>query len=188
MRAAHVRRHFFEAKKITTKPGFADEALSQIQDLYKAKRELRQKLRSKTISAEQFTADRRAVRAPKPAAFHEWLRRTTTRFRPAATSGGGCLRPEAMAFPDAALEQPAAHPRQQRVRAGNTPVCGGAQELGHVRPSAGAASSCKLCTVIETAKANHWNPAKYLTKVFQRAAGMSPGDDWSPLLSWNLPK
>jgi hypothetical protein len=51
---------------------------------------------------------------------------------------------------------------------------------------AGDQSSCELYTLIETAKANNWNPAKYLTKIFQKAAAMKPSDDWSRLLPWNL--
>jgi hypothetical protein len=51
---------------------------------------------------------------------------------------------------------------------------------------AGAKSSCELYTLIETAKANRWNPGKYLTKIFQDAAAMKSSDDWSRLLPWNL--
>jgi hypothetical protein len=53
---------------------------------------------------------------------------------------------------------------------------------------AGAKSSCELYTLIETAKANNWNPAKYLTRIFEKAAKMNTGDDWSRLLPWNLPQ
>jgi hypothetical protein len=52
----------------------------------------------------------------------------------------------------------------------------------------GAKSSCELYTLIETAKANNWNPLKYLTKAFQLAAEMDWEGDWSRLLPWNLPK
>jgi hypothetical protein len=48
------------------------------------------------------------------------------------------------------------------------------------------ASSCELYTLIETAKANNWNPFKYLTKIFQKAAAMKSTDDWGQLLPWNL--
>jgi hypothetical protein len=51
---------------------------------------------------------------------------------------------------------------------------------------AGAKSSCELYTLIETAKANDWNPGKYLTKIFQEAAAMKSSDNWSRLLPWNL--
>jgi hypothetical protein len=51
---------------------------------------------------------------------------------------------------------------------------------------AGAKSSCELYTLIETAKANNWNPAGYLTRIFEKAAEKRPADDWSQLLPWNL--
>jgi hypothetical protein len=50
----------------------------------------------------------------------------------------------------------------------------------------GAKSSCELYTLIETAKANGWNPTKYLTQVFAQTATMRPSDDWGLLLPWNL--
>jgi hypothetical protein len=51
---------------------------------------------------------------------------------------------------------------------------------------AGAKSSCELYTLIETAKANGWNPYQYLTRVCEKAAAMKPSDDWGQLLPWNL--
>jgi hypothetical protein len=45
---------------------------------------------------------------------------------------------------------------------------------------------CELYTLIETAKANERNPAKYPTGVFRKAAGMDSCDDWSQLLPRNL--
>jgi hypothetical protein len=37
---------------------------------------------------------------------------------------------------------------------------------------AGARSSCELYTLIETAKANGWNPFKYLALIFKKAPSM----------------
>jgi hypothetical protein len=50
---------------------------------------------------------------------------------------------------------------------------------------AGAKSSCELYTLIETGKANGWNPFTYLSRIFKAAALNSTGD-WSQLLPWNL--
>jgi hypothetical protein len=36
------------------------------------------------------------------------------------------------------------------------------------------------------AKANGWNPFKYLTRIFEKAATMRPSGDWGQLLPWNL--
>jgi hypothetical protein len=46
----------------------------------------------------------------------------------------------------------------------------------------GAKSSCELYTLIETAKANGWNPFKYLTKIFEKAVTMKSAGDWGQLL------
>jgi hypothetical protein len=50
----------------------------------------------------------------------------------------------------------------------------------------GAKNSCEIYTLIETAKANGWNPFKYLRRVFTQAAQMNSADDWGQLLPWNL--
>jgi transposase len=186
---AHVRRHFFEAKKITTKPGLADQALWHIQELYKEERRLREQLRGKTITVEQFAADRRESCAPKLAAFHEWLAAHNNAVPPTSKIG------EAVAY---ALKQwPSLTrylddwqltPDNNACERGIRPFVMGRKNWVMSGSPAGAASSCELYTLIETAKANNWNPVQYLTKVFQRAAKMSPGDDWNPLLPWNLPK
>jgi transposase/AraC-like DNA-binding protein len=186
---AHVRRHFFEAQKITAKPGLADEALSQIQELYKAERELRQKLRSETISAEQFAEDRRAVCAPKLAAFHEWLA-AHEHAAPPSSKIGEAIAYALKQWPSLTryLDDWQLTPDNNACERGIRPFVMGRKNWVMSGSPAGAASSCELYTLIETAKANNWNPTKYLTKVFQRAAGMSPDNDWSLLLPWSLPK
>jgi hypothetical protein len=52
---------------------------------------------------------------------------------------------------------------------------------------AGAQSSCQVYLPIETAKVHSRNPYEYLKTIFERAAKMSPTDDWEKLLPWNLP-
>jgi hypothetical protein len=51
---------------------------------------------------------------------------------------------------------------------------------------AGAQSSCELYTLIETAKANGWNPFKYLARIFRKAPSIKSTDEWGQLLPWNL--
>jgi transposase len=70
---AHVRRRFYEAKNITSVPGLADAALSQIQGLYAVERELRERLKERKISVEEFSERRRERCKPILEAFHAWL-------------------------------------------------------------------------------------------------------------------
>jgi hypothetical protein len=51
----------------------------------------------------------------------------------------------------------------------------------------GAASSCQLYSLIETAKANGKNPYNYLKYIFEQAPLVKSEDDWLQLLPWNLP-
>jgi hypothetical protein len=41
---------------------------------------------------------------------------------------------------------------------------------------AGAKSSCELYTLTETAKANGWNPFKYLAAIFVKAPALKPSN------------
>jgi hypothetical protein len=40
--------------------------------------------------------------------------------------------------------------------------------------------------LIETPRANGWNPFKYMTLIFGKAAVLDSAGDWSQLLPWNL--
>jgi hypothetical protein len=51
---------------------------------------------------------------------------------------------------------------------------------------AGAKSSCRLYSLIETAKENGLNPYWYLVELYNRVPLMTASDDWSRLLPWNI--
>ncbi|ABK43178.1 transposase IS66 [Magnetococcus marinus MC-1] len=50
----------------------------------------------------------------------------------------------------------------------------------------GAKASANLYSLIETAKANGWEPFVYLTKVFEGLATAQTVDEFDLLLPWNL--
>jgi hypothetical protein len=185
---AHVRRHFFEAKQITTQPGLADAALEQTQGIYQVERELREKLRTGEIDRERFVAERREASGPKVTALHEWLMANQPEVPPTSKIGSAIsytlkIWPSLPRY----REDWQLTPDNNACERGIRPFVMGRKNRVLSGSPAGAKSSCELYTLIETAKANNWNPAKYLTRVFEKAATMNTGDDWSQLLPWNLP-
>ena len=186
---AHVRRHFFEAKKITTQPGLADQALEQIQGLYKVERELRDKLRKEETDRERFVAERRESCGPKLMVFYEWLMANLPTVPPTSKIGSAIsytlkIWPSLLRY----LDDWQLTPDNNACERGIRPFVMGRKNWVMSGSPSGAKSSCEIYTLIETAKANNWNPAKYLRRVFEKAAKMNTGDDWSQLLPWNLPQ
>jgi hypothetical protein len=185
---AHVRRHFFEAKQITTQPGLADQALEQIQGLYKVERELREKLRNEEIDRERFVAERRETCEPKLTALHGWLMANQAAVPPASKIGSAiCYTLKIWPSLPRYLEDWQLTPDNNACERGIRPFVMGRKNRVMSGSPCGAKSSCELYTLIETAKANNWNPAKYLTRIFEKAAKMNTGDDWSRLLPGTSP-
>jgi transposase len=184
---AHARRRFFEVTKITTQPGLADAALSQIKGLYTAERELRERLKDKKISVEEFTEQRRERCGPILKAFHEWLEEKAGMV-PESSKIGEAIRYALKEWPslERYVDDWQLTPDNNACERGIRPFVMGRKNWLMSGSPAGAKSSCELYTLIETAKANGWNPARYLTKIFQKAAAMKSADDWGQLLPWNL--
>ncbi|MDR3122869.1 MAG: IS66 family transposase [Treponema sp.] len=184
---AHARRRFFEAMKIAVAPGLADAALSQIKGLYTVERDLRDKLNNHTIDTEQFTLQRRERCEPILRAFREWLE-TNRGIAPPSSKIGEAINYALKEWHtlERYLDDWQLTPDNNAYERWIRPFVMGRKNWVMSGSPAGAKSSCELYTLLETAKANGWNPLKYLTKVFQKAAVMKPSDDWSQLLPWNL--
>jgi transposase len=185
---AHVRRKFYEAMKIAGKPGLADEALAQIKGLYAIERELRERLKNKEIGVEKFTKERRERSGPVLSGFHRWLEEQTGRVPESGKIGeaiGYALREWHTL--ERYVEDWQLTPDNNACERGIRPFVMGRKNWVMSGSPAGAKSSCELYTLIETARANGWNPFKYMSKIFQKAAAMKPSDDWSQLLPWNIP-
>jgi hypothetical protein len=184
---AHTRRRFFEAAKLSSGPGLAEAALSQIKGLYTVERELREKLKNKTIDTGKFERQRREKCEPLLRTLHKWLEKNQGTVPPSGKLG------EAIQYAlkewhtlERYLDDWQLTPDNNACERGIRPFVMGRKNWVMSGSPAGAKSSCELYTLIETAKANNWNPAKYLTHVFEQAATMRPSDNWGQLLPWNL--
>jgi transposase len=184
---AHVRRRFYEAMKISSQSGLADAALSQIKGLYMAEQELRERLKNHKINTGTFEEERRNRCEPVLKAFHEWLREHEGTV-PESTKLGDAIGYALRAWPELEryLDSWQLTPDNNACERGIRPFVMGRKNWVMSGSPAGAKSSGELYTLIETAKANGWNPFKYLSRIFVEAAAMDSADDWSQLLPWNL--
>jgi transposase len=184
---AHSRRYFFEAMKISSGKGLADEALSQIKGLYTVEKDLREQLKSRTITTDEFTEARRNKCEPILQAFLHWLEKNVN------TVPGSSRIGEAISYTIGEwsalvryLDDWQLTPDNNACERGIRPFVMGRKNWVISGSPSGARSSCELYTLIETAKANKLNPAKYLAKVLKDAAEMEPSSNWSQLLPWNV--
>jgi hypothetical protein len=160
-----------------------------IQGIYKSERELREELEAGRIPAETFVQKRREACEPKLTVFHRWLVENQSTV-PGSTKIGGAISYTLGIWPSLTryLDDWQLTPDNNACERGIRPFVMGRKNWVMSGSPAGAKSSCELYTLIETAKANGWNPLTYLTKIFEMAACMGSTDDWSRLLPWNLPK
>jgi hypothetical protein len=149
--------------------------------------ELQKKLNNKTIDTEAFERQRREQCGPMLRAFHEWLEKNQ------GTAPSSSKIAEAINYAlrewhtlERYVDDWQLTPDNNACERGIRPFVMGRKNWVMSGSPAGAKSSCELYTLIETAKANGWNPTKYLTRVFEQAATMRPSDDWGLLLPWNL--
>jgi hypothetical protein len=184
---AHVRRYFFEAMKISRTPGGAEAALSQIKGLYTVEEKLREQLKKKQITEDTFLKERKEKCEPILTAFHKWLEDQQGKVLDSSKLGDAIKYtlgqwPTLIRY----LEHIELTPDNNAAERAIRPFVMGRKNWNISGSPAGAQSSCQLYTLIETAKANQLNPYEYLKTIFEQAAEMSPSDDWSKLLPWNL--
>jgi transposase len=184
---AHARRYFFEAMKVSEKPGGAEAALAQIKGLYTVETDLREQLKQKKIGNDEFLKKRQNACTPILTAFHDWLEDQQTKVLGSSRLGEAINYtlgqwPKLIHYLDAIELTPDNNAAERSIR----PFVMGRKNWNISGSPAGAQSSCQLFSLIETAKANQLNPYTYLKTVFEQAAEMESDDDWSRLLPWNL--
>ena len=134
---SHVRRPFKEAAdalgKVSRRAGAALQALSFIAKLYRAESELS---KYRAADPDRFVAERRTRVEPVLEQLHRWLQQKHGQVRPGSALGKAVAFalgqwPKLIRY----LEHAQSDPGQQRLRAGDPAVRGGAQELAVLRKS-----------------------------------------------------
>jgi len=184
---AHARRKFFDASKATKKPQSAEEGLKYIRKLYEIENKLRDEVKDKKKTEDEFLVARKAQVEPILASFRAWLNKRANEVLPSALLG------KAVAYTlkqwdklIAYLESPYLTPDNNTSENAIRPfVCGRKNWLFNKSPK-GADSSCGMYSLIETAKQNGIEPLQYLRMLFEKAPFASSREDWEKLLPWNI--
>jgi len=184
---AHSRRKFFEASKATNKPQSAEEGLKYIRKLYEIENVLRDEVKTRGKSENDFLAERKEQTKPVLDSFRVWLNKRANEVLPSALLG------KAVSYTlkqwdklIAYLESPYLTPDNNASENAIRPfVCGRKNWLFNKSPK-GADSSCGMYSLIETAKQNRVEPLKYLRELFEKAPLVSSPEDWEKLLPWNI--
>jgi transposase len=181
---AHVRRKFLESipksEKIT---GVAAYVLACITALYKIETELREscatveiikKIRqkkSKPILEKLKTfLDEKSKTVPPKSKLGEAIAYTLNRWKYLITY----------------VEDGRYEIDNNRAERGIKPFVMGRKAWLFANSMAGAYASCRLFSLIETAKANNLNPNQYLTHIFKELPNCNNLEDYEALLPWNV--
>ena len=180
---AHARRKFFDASKVSKKPGSAAEGLKFIQKLYLMENELR----SKDLSDSEFLIERKMQAGPILKKFSSWLEKRQQHVVPSSELG------KAIAYTIGQwdklvnyLETPFLTPDNNTCENAIRPFVLGRKNWLFAGSPKGAESSCGIYSLVESAKQNELNPYDYLKKVFTEAPMLSDREDWQKLLPWNI--
>jgi transposase len=160
---AHVRRKFFEAQKSSKKAGSAEMALSMIGKLYRAETE-----REVHKDPQEFATARRRLVDPILVDFRKWLERRAAEVPPETLLGkavGYALTqwPKLIRY----LDHPALSPDTNACENAIRPFVVGRKNWLFSGSPRGATASAMLYSLIETAKANGYEPYWYLRKLFE---------------------
>ena len=183
---AHVRRKFFEADKVASS-ALTRDALGRIKKLYKLEDQCRDEAKQENLADEAFLERRKALVEPYLKDLRHWLDHTAAETLPSGPAG------KALAYTAGQwdklvrfLEHPWLTPDNNRAENAIRPFVIGRKNWLFHGNDAGAAASCTVYTLIETAKLNNWEPFAYLKEVLERLPAVRLSGDWESLLPWNL--
>ena len=180
---AHARRKFHEAAEGSKKAGAAHEGMNYIAKLYTIEKSLRKAGQSDTDFCEQ----RRKQAEPVLEKFHGWLTKKRQHVVPSSLLGKAVKYtldewPALMRYLDHSALTPDNNAAENAIR----PFVPGRKNWLFSGSTTGAAASCALYSLIETAKQNGLNPFAYLFYVLDRAPRITADVEWDELLPGNL--
>jgi transposase len=176
---AHVRRKFDEACKAVKKAGSAREALSKISRLYAVEKELR----DLNLPDAEFMRKRKEAVEPLLKAFKEWLDKRAAQVAP-ATLLGKALSYTRGEWPKLTsyILSPHLTPDNNLIENAIRPFVVGRRNWLFSGSPRGAHASAALYSIIQTAKANGFEPFKYLSYIFSKIPLCNNKADFKNLL------
>lgn len=182
---AHARRKFHEAAKASAKAGSAHEAMAFIGKLYRIERSLR--AQQAEMTADEFCRRRREEAEPVLKEFLGWLHKKADQVVPSSLLGTAVNYtlgewPALIRYLDRAEISPDNNAVERAIKPF---VIGRKNWLMNGSPR-GAAASCAIYSLVETAGQNGLDPFSYLHYVFQQAPRISTAAGWDDLLPGSL--
>jgi transposase len=180
---AHARRKFHEAAQGSKKAGAAHEGMKYIAQLYRIETELR----SDDLNDDEFQEERRTKVMPILEKFHQWLEKKQNTVVPSSLLGKAVnYTLDEWSALIRYLDHPALTPDNNAAENAIRPFVLGRKNWLFSGSPNGAAASCAIYSLIETAKQNGLNPFSYLYYVLDRAPRITDDDEWDHLLPGNL--
>jgi transposase len=161
---AHARRKFFEADKVASS-ALTRDALGRIRKLYKLENQSRDDARRENLSDQELLRHRKDLLEQYLKDLHKWFDETAVQTLPSGPAG------KALAYTIGQwdklvrfLEHPWLTPDNNRAENVICPFVVGRKNWLFHGNDAGAAASCVVYTLIETAKMNGREPSPTCTK------------------------
>lgn len=183
---AHARRKFMDAEKAAPS-NLTKDAIGRIRKLYELEKTCREHAKKQGLTDEEFLEHRRSVIAPFLVDLRTWLDANAAQTLPSGATG------KAFAYTAGQwdklvrfLDHPWLTPDNNVAENAIRPfVLGRKNWLFHGNEE-GAEASCRIYTLIETAKLNDLEPWAYLKEVLEKLPTVRLTGDWDSLLPWNI--
>ncbi|MCX7025882.1 MAG: IS66 family transposase [Spirochaetes bacterium] len=179
---AHVRRKFYEAEKIAHS-ALTTDALGRIRKLYDLEREARER----ALEPEEFLEYRKQRIVPYLRDFKTWIETTMSRVLPSGKTG------EAFSYAmgqweklERFLDHAYLTPDNNRAENAIRPFVIGRKNWLFSGNDTGAEASCRVFSLIETAKLNGKEPYAFLLSILSLLPAVRKSGVWDSLLPWNL--
>jgi transposase len=185
---AHARRKFVEAEKASPS-NLSKDAIGRIKKLYELEKGCRDHAKLFGLDAEHFVAHRRELVEGPLHDLKAWLDRQAAQTLPSGATG------KAIAYTVGQWDKLVAFlghanltPDNNRAENAIRPFVLGRKNWMFHGNESGAEASCRVYSLIETAKLNSWEPWAYLNELLGRLPAVRQTGDWASLLPWSLPK
>jgi transposase len=180
---AHARRKFHEAAQGSKKAGAAHEGMKYIAQLY----QIEKALRLEELGDDEFQEERRILAMPILEKFHLWLEKKQRTVVPSSLLGKAVNYTldewsALIRYLDHSVLTPDNNAAENAIR----PFVLGRKNWLFSGSPTGAAASCAMYSLIETAKQNGLNPFSYLYYVLYRAPRITDDAEWDQLLPTTL--
>jgi len=175
---AHARRLFVDAKSLGKNASSSSQALGYIAKLYAAEHR-----RLSSAGDDAFTEQRRAEVEPVLEQLHAWLEKKALQV-PKSTAVGKAVNYTLGQWPKLLryLEHPQLTPDTNAVERAIRPFVVGRKNWLFSGSPRGAHASAVLYSLVETARANQWEPYWYLRLMLQQLPYAKSPQDYRQLL------